>query len=525
MLEYDIFHDRLKQSFEKCEYKCLSKIKRGIEKECLRVTPDGRIAQTDHPKVLGSALTHPYITTDYSEALLEFVTPAFHSPQEVVFFLTQLHQFVTHHIGDELLWSSSMPCSFGSEDEIRIAEFGSSNSGQMKHIYRRGLEYRYGKKMQCIAGIHYNFSFPEEFWNCLKKRSGFNGHLRDFKSHTYFGMIRNFERYAWLILYLFGASPAVCSSFFDVPPQNLKLLDPKTYYLPEATTFRMGDFGYKSKVQQELNISYSSLDEYTRELIKAIQTKHPLYEQIGVKIEGQYKQLSDSVLQIENEYYGHIRPKRIAQRGERPTLALKRRGVEYLEVRCLDLNPFVPTGIDEDQVRFMDIFITYTALEESTLVSKEHMLRLRENHQRVVTHGRQKGIELFRHGDPVLFDDWAEQIFKRLTLVAVLLDNVEKKELYQRALNKQYEKLKHPSLTPSGLIIEKLVKDKKSFTEYALDLTKENTAALKQKQFSPDFTQELAEQATKSLEEQKQIEASDTLSLDEYIKKYFDGFL
>jgi glutamate--cysteine ligase len=525
MLEYGKFHDRIKKSFEKCEYKCLSKIKRGIEKECLRITPDGCIAQTDHPKELGSTLTHPYITTDYSEALLEFVTPTFHSPQEVVGFLTRLQQFVVHNIGDEMLWSSSMPCSFKSEDEIRIAEFGCSNSGQMKHIYRKGLEHRYGKKMQCIAGIHYNFSFPEAFWRCLKKSSSFNGHIREFKSHTYFGMIRNFERYAWLILYLFGASPAVCKSFFDAVPQELEVLEPDTYYLPHATTFRMGDFGYKSKEQHKLQISYNSLDDYTKELIKAIRTKNALYEEIGVKVNGEYLQLNDSNLQIENEYYGLIRPKRIAQRGERPTLALKRRGVEYLEVRCLDLNPFVPVGIDEDQVRFMDMFLTYTALEESPFTTKERMVKLRDNHQCVVVDGRKRELDLYCQGTPVSFSFWAEEIFKRLTVVANLLDNVEKEGKYLCALNKQYKKLKDPTRTPSGQIMAKLINDKKSFAEYALDLTKENTESLKQKDVSVDFTKKLKDCAEKSLEEQKQIEASDTLSLDDYIEQFFKGFL
>jgi len=136
-------------------------IKRGIEKESLRVTPEGHISVPDHPAVLGSALTNPYITTDFGEALLEFITPAYASIDECLGMLDNIHRFTLQNLEqDEMLWVSSMPCPLGSDDDIRLAEFGSSNIGRLKNLYRHGLSNRYGRLMRVIAGIPYNFSMP-----------------------------------------------------------------------------------------------------------------------------------------------------------------------------------------------------------------------------------------------------------------------------------------------------------------------------------------------------------------------------
>ena len=173
----------------------LKGIRRGIEKESLRVRPDGTLALTPHPAALGSALTHPHITTDFSESQLELITGVHASVEGCLEELTQIHQFVYRAIGDEMLWVASMPCGLPADEAIPIGRYGTSNVGRAKSVYRMGLAHRYGRRMQTISGIHYNFSMP------------------GVTNEGYFALIRNFRRHSWLLLYLFGASPAVCSSF------------------------------------------------------------------------------------------------------------------------------------------------------------------------------------------------------------------------------------------------------------------------------------------------------------------------
>ena len=152
---------------------------KGVEKESLRVSPDGYIEQSEHPRELGSTLTHEHITTDYSEALIELVTPPFRESWELLQYLCDLHQFVYRHLGEQLLWATSMPCIIDGDPSIPIARYGRSNIGRMKEAYRRGLGWRYGRMMQAISGVHYNYSFPEHFWPVLaattagaRRRSG-----------------------------------------------------------------------------------------------------------------------------------------------------------------------------------------------------------------------------------------------------------------------------------------------------------------------------------------------------------------
>jgi glutamate--cysteine ligase len=329
-------------------------IVRGIEKESLRVDPTGHLAMTPHPSALGSALT-----TDYSEALLEFITAPSASIDEVLHELDEIHRYTYQHIGDELLWVSSMPCQLGDDSSIPVGKYGSSNVGKMKQVYRVGLGNRYGRLMQTIAGIHYNFSVPDELWQELQRASGDTQSLQDFKTQGYFATIRNFRRYSWLLLYLLGAAPAVCKSFVRGRDHQLQPVgdDSHSLYTPYATSLRMGDLGYQSKAQSSLVVCYNDLDQYVRTLRSALEQPYPAYDEIGLKDErGNYKQLNTALLQIENEFYSSIRPKRTAEMGETPIHALQDRGVEYIEVRCIDLNPLVPNGINAETIRFVDTF-------------------------------------------------------------------------------------------------------------------------------------------------------------------------
>ena len=295
-------------------------IRRGIEKETLRTTPQGEISQSDHPQALGSTLTHPHITTDYSEALLEFITPVSTSREATLEFLLDLHRFSLSHLeNQELLWPASMPCKLDGNESVRIGEYGTSNVGFMKHVYRRGLDARYGRIMQSIAGIHYNVSFPDELWPLLAKLEGLPAEAadKDWRSTRYFSLIRNFRRYSWLLMYLFGASPVLDESFLSGNDQHpLKKLAAGTWGEPTATSLRMSDLGYQNKVQGTLKICFNSLENYINTLNLAISQPYPDYAKIGTKVNGEYRQLNTGILQIENEYYSDIRPKRVMQRGE-----------------------------------------------------------------------------------------------------------------------------------------------------------------------------------------------------------------
>ena len=187
--------------------------RKGVEKESLRVTPDGHIAQTPHPRALGSALTNEHITTDYSEALIELVSPTFRTSWELLQYLLDLHQFVYQHLGDELLWATSMPSIIDGEASIPIAQFGSSNIGRMKTVYREGLGVRYGRIMQAISGVHFNYSFPTTMWDPWADLVQSRIRGQDFISERYFHLLRNYRRHGWIVLYLFGVSPVVCNSF------------------------------------------------------------------------------------------------------------------------------------------------------------------------------------------------------------------------------------------------------------------------------------------------------------------------
>ncbi len=338
----------------------------GIERECLRVDAHGHLAMTPHPIALGSALTHPQITTDYSEALLEFITGTDQDPRNTLAELEAIHRFTYAKLGDEYLWSPSMPCPLPSEADIPIAEYGSSNIGRLKHVYRQGLALRYGKTMQCIAGIHYNFSLPEALWPVLQADDGDTRSERDYRSARYIGLIRNFRRYSWLLMYLFGASPALDAGFLRGRPHQLEALDADTLYLPYATSLRMSDLGYQNNAQAGLTPCYDDLSSYTESLYRAVSTPYAPYEAMGIKdAAGNWQQLNTNVLQIENEYYSNIRPKRVTATGERPLQALRARGIQYIEVRCLDINPFLPLGIDLNEARFLDAFLLFCALADS----------------------------------------------------------------------------------------------------------------------------------------------------------------
>src|SRR5215831_14321032 len=382
-----------RERLEALSREVLANLRRGVEKESLRVRPDGSLATTPHPPALGSALKHPRITTDFSESQPELITSVHANPESCEQELTEIHQIVYRAMGDELLWASSMPCRLPDEDQIPIGRYGTSNIGRMKTIYRTGLSHRYGRHMQTISGIHYNFSLPDA-------RS----------DDEYFALIRNFRRHLWLLLYLFGASPAVCSTFVAGRRHELQRLSDDTLYLPYATSLRMGRLGYQSDAQSALAVSYNDLPSYAASLEEALTKPYAPYEEIGVHKNGDYRQLATTLLQMENEFYGTIRPKRVIRPAERPLHALRDRGVEYVEVRLMDLDPFAPVGIVAETMRFLDTFLLHCLLCDSPPDDAPERAAVIENKLRTAARGREPGLRLLREDDEVPLTEWAGEV-------------------------------------------------------------------------------------------------------------------
>lgn len=495
---------------------------RGVERETLRYKKDGRLATTPHPKELGSAYANDWITTDFSESLLEFITPVSSDIKTLTAQLEDIHHFTQTKLGEEKMWPLSMPCYVSQEDDINLAQYGSSNSGKMKTLYREGLKRRYGSLMQIISGVHFNFSFPESFWDALHGQQS-EQERQTTKSEAYFGLIRNYYRFGWLIPYFFGASPALCSSFIQgrdtkLPFENIG----ETLYLPHATSLRMSDLGYTNSAQSVLKIGFNSLEEYLDGLNAAIRTPSAEFAEIGVKVDGEYRQLNSNVLQIENELYAPIRPKRVAKGGEKPSEALSRGGVEYIEVRALDVNPYSPIGIDEDQIRFLDLFLTWAAITESEPMDFCEQACWRENWNKVIESGRKPGLELQIgcKGEILSLQDWAKRVFDEITLIAEKMDAAVGGEAYQSVCHKLMTWINNPELTISGQLLadtKRLGGLGKVGCEFGLQYREKHLKHA----FQVYSAQVMEQEVERSRAAQVNTEQADILSFDEFLDDYF----
>jgi len=497
-----------------------------LEKESLRVTPSGGISQTPHPKGLGSALKHPYITTDFSEALIELITPPFPDPSDALEFLDSIHRFVFQHNGEESLWAASMPCEIDGEESIPIAYYGDSNSGRMKHAYRRGLAWRYGRSMQSIAGIHFNYSVNEALWPVLQDLLGDRPSIGSFIAGQYFGLIRNAQRNGWLALYLFGSSPAFCRSFLTDRQQRASQfaeLDESTLFLPYATSLRMSDIGYRNDSQSGLDISLNNLDEYVSSLAKAMNKPYPAYQKIGVKVDGEYRQLNANVLQITNEYYNSIRPKQVARSCESPTIALKRRGIRYIELRSLDLGLVYPLGLSLAEMRLLELFLLCCLLRESPPLSALEKTEISRNALDVACRGRTPGLQLSRGGKDVKLRQWAMELAEDMRAVAEILDGGESDGAYLDSLESILDAIDDPENTPSAKILSQMRENKESFQAYALRISQQHAKNFRSRPLAGEKALAFRLEAEESLAAQKRTEEGDTLSFDEFLGQYFSN--
>lgn len=503
----------------------LTKIQHGIEKEGLRVDARGRVAQTDHPRQLGAALTHPRITTDYSEALLEFITPVCPSVESALGYLEELHRYTYLHLGDETIWGASMPCRIDDPHEVPIGRYGSSNMGTLKHVYRLGLEARYGRVMQSIAGIHYNFSLPSAIWpllqSLLQAQGRPLGELQQFQSQSYFALLRNFRRHGWLLNYLFGSSPALSRSFVGARPHRLESFDAQTLYGPYATSLRMSDLGYTNRAQASLNICYNTLENYIHTLADAVATPYPAYAALGVKTaDGHYRQLNANLLQIENEYYSDIRPKRVVHADEKPLQALRDRGVEYVEIRSQDINPLLPIGIDIDQARFIDCFLLHCVLSHSPEISDQECEWLKHNHTAVVEQGRKPGLQLMTAEGARSLQDWGGRLLDEVMRVAELMDLAQGNSAHSQAVQLQRDKLMDAELTPSAQVLKLMRERGQGHEDFVLAQSRQHRDQLMAVPMAAAELQALDLMAQQSLAEQQALEHAPQQGFEEFLEHY-----
>ena len=485
----------------------LKGMRRGIEKESLRSAADGALALTPHPSALGSALTHPHITTDFSESQVELITGVHGDVDTALAELTRVHQFtyrVLDAVGDERLWVSSMPCGLPTDETIPIGRYGSSNVGRAKSVYRMGLSHRYGRRMQTISGIHYNWSLP------------------GVGSDQYFGLIRNFRRHAFLLLYLFGASPALCSSFVAGRPHELQPLGEGSVHMPYGTSLRMGRLGYQSDAQASLAVSYNSLDGYGASLQDALTRPWPAYQAIGIQnLGGDYNQLATSLLQIENEFYGTIRPKRVIYPGERPLHALRERGVEYVEVRLMDLDPFEPVGINAQTMRFIDVFLLHCLLSDSPDDTPQEIAELAHNQHLTAARGREPSLTLQRGGREVSLVEWGADLVAQCLPVAAALDAVHGDTLHSDAVHAAKAALQNPDSLPSARVLTEMNSaHADSFTGFIRAQSEATRVTLLGLPWTAEQQATFERMTQTSIDEQKRIEAADALPFEIYREQY-----
>ncbi len=495
----------------------------GLEKECLRVNRQGNISQSPHPEKLGSALTHPYITTDYSEALLEFITPPYESVDDALEFLRDTQKFVYNNLDDELLWPTSMPCVVAGETSIPLANYGSSNSGQMKHVYRRGLGYRYGRVMQAIAGVHFNFSFADDFWHAYQLIEENKESTQTFISESYFGVLRNLQRFGWVVPYLFGASPAICKSFLHGQDTTLKAFNENTFYHPYATSLRMGDIGYQNNKENEKGVvaNYNSLNEYVNSLRYATETSCPEYEKIGVKVDDSYRQLNTNILQIENEYYSTVRPKQILMGNEKPSLALSRRGVKYVELRSLDVNPFSPMGIDSEQLYFLRAFLLYCLLEKSPPILRNEEKMITANELSVAHQGRDPELKINIRGKFLNMRQQGLVLCDAMVACCEVLDKELDSKPHLTALASQREKFNDPDKTPSAMMLADMTRHGEGFFHFSKRWSEQHLAYFQKMALPASFNERFQTLSIQSIQQQADVESRETQSFDGFLSSYF----
>lgn len=501
----------------------LADSKVGLEKESLRVDKNGTISFKMHPDAFGSALKNKYITTDYSEALIEIVTPPCNSHQEALKYLENIIGFIYKNLDQEYLWPASMPCIIAGDKSIPIAYYGISNPARMKTTYRRGLGNRYGRIMQVISGIHFNYSFSDDFWKQYSNFKNTKKNVKDFKSEQYFIISRNLIRNGWLIPYFFGCSPAVCKSYLTGKMTTLESFDEYTYYGKFATSLRMGDIGYQNNKEDDMgvHIDYNSLEKYSKSLDEAIKKPSKEYEKIGVHENGYYKQINANTLQIENEYYSTVRPKPNPNIKKRPSRALLESGVDYIELRSIDNNIFSNTGIDLDQMYFIELLMIHSLISNDSEISEKEYIESKNNLSNIAHNGRDKKFKLKINKKCKSIEIAVNEILCDLKKIAEFMFKITKDSGYKECINTQEEKFKNNENLPSNKVINKMNQNKFSFYEFCMENIWLQEKYYLKLDFDDDIINELKEESILSINQQETLENNIKESYEDYIKEYF----
>ncbi|MBF7681851.1 glutamate--cysteine ligase [Acinetobacter sp. B5B] len=499
---------------------------RGIERESLRMQSDGYLSKQPHPPALGAALTHPHITTDYSEALLEFITPPHQSIKKALADLADIHAIAHEHLPKgERLWPMSMPCMLDKEEEnIPLAQYGTSNIGRFKTLYRHGLAVRYGRRMQTIAGVHYNLSFSDKLFEQLqqseqdpnlKKLS-----LQDYRSERYFGLIRNFIRYTPMVIFLLGASPTVCGSFLLDREHDLQRLVAGALHLPYATALRMGKYGYQNSAQKQLGIRYDDLNGYLSGLEKAVKQPYAPFTQLGLdNAHGEPIQVNDHTLQIENEYYSLVRPKQAPQGNETPSQALKARGVGYVELRSVDVDPYSAIGLTEQSAAFLEILALYCLLCPSPIISEQEQSRIDKNQANIVSHGRSSDATFDTGHGIITVVDWLNQHLNQMDDLATVFDQSVDATLYTDALMSMKQRVQEPNQTLSAHVIKDMLAHGGTWrlgahlAEQHAQVYEKHEVSLEKQHYFDDLVQ-------MSKHQQHALEQANLISFEKYLSRF-----
>ena len=409
----------------------------GIERETLRVDKEGYLAKSEHPGEFGDKACNPYITTDFSESQIEVITPAFSDVQKSYEFTRALYDIVAMEVGDEYLWPESMPCIIPEDKDIPVAKF--KNHSKEAQEYREKLLLKYGGKKQLISGIHYNFSFDESIIERLYENTQKVLTYKEFKNSIYLKVARNYLRYRWLIVYLFGAAPIVHESFIDSCKCPLKEINHNEYSSFGAISHRSGKCGYKNKV--DLFPNYDSVEKY---------------------LESINGYINDGLIDSHKELYSQVRlkPSNIKNFKE----SLLNDGIKYLEYRTIDINPFEKGGISLDDLKFLQVFNIYLLTKEESNYEKWQEEAL-ENQQSIAVHGIDN-IELKQDGNSINRVDFGLKILKEVMFI-----NNELSLGFEDIIKNMINKIEDSKLTYSYRITEKIKEE--GYIDTFLNLAKE----------------------------------------------------
>ena len=448
---------------------------------------------------MGSALKNKYITTDFAEAQVELVTPTFENIDELYDFLFSLHVYVAKNIdSDEMLWPLSMPPKIENESEINLGYYHQSGIGLLKHVYRRGLKARYGSTMQCVSGMHYNFSLKKASFTDLIESPN-----QKKISEAYLGLIRNFKRVYWFVLCEFGQTNVVDKSFVKNREHNLKELNKSDMFLKHATSLRMSEIGYQSEAQKSLDIKYNSLEGFLRKIKKAIEVPYKEFADKGLKdSDEEYQQISDGIIQIENEYYDSIRPKRSSSEDMRPYDLLKNFGIEYLEIRGVDIAPSDITGMSKHHIRFLDLILIYCLILQSPKITPEEKKAIDSNEYIAIYSGRDKEAKILIDGNQIKISEARDEMVRNLRSIAKCMND-------SQSFNDSIDHM---------LSLKKGELSQTSFHNYGLEKAKTNLELLK----SADVKNidSIKKEAQLSLEELGKMPTSSKQEMDEFVKNY-----